>query len=296
MNYQEYIQLVKRTESIPSIIGFGEDEVRFIHAAMGLNTEAIEYQFGSSIDNSLEELGDIAWYSAILLDVLASKNITALEIDSRSVLPLAGDILDLAKRRIFYGKAIDWEKANNLVKGILAWVETTARGLNWSLSEVFEANIKKLEKRYPSLCFDPVDAVNRNVKNELSHLETYSKIANSPAPKQKSYEGDPLSYPRFVKILGEAKPNMESLKWGGSVFNALSQHARKNKADALAEAYKMGYIKLLATRTQELNQATLGIWQVLRVWAMEAGIKTITEELVNDLFEREDLLCMCRWQ
>lgn len=293
MDLQEYIQLVKRTESIPSIIGFGEDEVRFIHAAMGLNTEAIEFQYGCDIINSREELGDIAWYSAILLDVLASKNIIALEIDSRSALPIAGDILDLAKRRIFYGKTIDWEKANNLVKGILAWVEVTARNNNWSLDEVFVDNIIKLEKRYPSLRFDPVDAINRNVENELSHI---SGTTIAKAPKKKQYEGEAISYPQFVKLLGEAKPRMESLKWGGSVFNALSQHARKNKADALAEAYKMGYIKLLATRTQELNQATLGIWQVLRVWAMEAGVKTITEELVNDLFEREDLLCMCRWQ
>lgn len=69
MDLQEYIQLVKRTESIPTIIGFGEDEVRFIHAAMGLNTEAIEFQYGCDIINSREELGDIAWYSAILLDV-----------------------------------------------------------------------------------------------------------------------------------------------------------------------------------------------------------------------------------
>lgn len=87
-----YIKLAKRTESLGS-----ESQVRvlrcmrLLHGGMGCVTEAGELLdnlkkhifYGKPIDevNLMEEIGDIFWYSAIILDVLGYEWVKVMQLN-----------------------------------------------------------------------------------------------------------------------------------------------------------------------------------------------------------------------
>jgi len=78
---KDFIDLCKRTESRPLLHVAGKD-VRLLHAAMGMQTEAGEFTdalkkhffCGKELDrvNLVEELGDQLWYIAVAIDALDS--------------------------------------------------------------------------------------------------------------------------------------------------------------------------------------------------------------------------------
>lgn len=83
MDSKKFIELALRTESndFPKIRErFTDRNIRLLHAAMGLCTEAAEFLdamkkqlfYGKELDeiNLLEEIGDQNWYQAIAADVL----------------------------------------------------------------------------------------------------------------------------------------------------------------------------------------------------------------------------------
>ena len=84
MNPIEYVQAAIRTESrIDPELRFNQlptDFIRLLHAAMGLCTEAGEFQdelkrvlfYHKELDriNLIEEIGDVCWYLAVLCDTL----------------------------------------------------------------------------------------------------------------------------------------------------------------------------------------------------------------------------------
>jgi len=78
MTPSEFKSLALATESRPGAIQLSDTQVRLLHGAMGLVTEAGEIMdmlkkhifYGRPLDmtNLLEELGDSNWYQQILLD------------------------------------------------------------------------------------------------------------------------------------------------------------------------------------------------------------------------------------
>lgn len=198
MNWQDYVQLAKRTETVPEIIystipgpnsnfDMAEERelrntemrraTRLMHAVVGLVTETQELVEFKGERNLVEELGDCFWYLAIAFD----------ELDM--LLPLYGtqftgkyyvdgmqhhaaELVDsVIKRHIFYGKPLDIGKVKLLLESYTTCLMSYALACNqYSLSEILEANVKKLEKRYPDLRFNGDHAINRNVENELSHI------------------------------------------------------------------------------------------------------------------------------
>jgi NTP pyrophosphatase (non-canonical NTP hydrolase) len=82
----------------------------------------------------------------------------------------AGEILDVMKKKIFYGKPID--RVNLLEEfGDVCWyIAVALRELESSFEEIMEANIKKLEKRFPEK-FTNEKALERDLKTERQTLE-----------------------------------------------------------------------------------------------------------------------------
>ena len=80
MKGDEYIQQAIQTESAPSEAQLSRVNLRILHALMGLQTETGELTdavkrhifYGAELDkvNLVEEIGDVFWYIAILMDEL----------------------------------------------------------------------------------------------------------------------------------------------------------------------------------------------------------------------------------
>lgn len=96
MDLKQYIEAAKRTESGSTEYDAKRVDIRILHGIMGLVTESGELMdavkksifYEKELDrvNLVEELGDIMWYMAILIDALdtsfeevATKNITKLQ-------------------------------------------------------------------------------------------------------------------------------------------------------------------------------------------------------------------------
>lgn len=162
----------------------------FLHAALGINTECIEFFTSTSKQNAIEEIGDIFWYIALLsnrwervipfrwtIDAIVNHCLQSSIIDgvntvSHSIfLNQAGEVVNQAKRNVFYGSDIDQEKIENAIVSIIFYVRICIKENKLgNIYDILSANIEKLEKRFPEK-FNQEDAENRDVDNELNHIK-----------------------------------------------------------------------------------------------------------------------------
>jgi NTP pyrophosphatase (non-canonical NTP hydrolase) len=86
-----------------------------------------------------------------------------------------GEIQDVFKKHIAYGKNLDLVNIKEEV-GDLMWYVANFCTLNgWDLREILETNIKKLEFRYPEK-FTSENALTRDLEKEREILENGSKV------------------------------------------------------------------------------------------------------------------------
>lgn len=179
MKLHEYVPLALRTES-PLIFGTNQKVSRLLHCAMGICTETAELVGHTSTLNLMEEMGDLAWYWAIGSDAigfkvpecfrpLASGSLTYSIIQDDLVMA-AGDLLDHLKKAAFYGKPIDEGAVTGKLCKILGSLIELCDDQGFELSDVLEANIRKLTKRYPDR-FTAAAALNRDLGAEAKALE-----------------------------------------------------------------------------------------------------------------------------
>lgn len=227
MNWNEYSKLALRTESIPYNVyskvpvpndnfdrakerqitaATYEKATRLLHAAMGLVTETDELEDYRDKVNLIEEIGDCFWYLPIITDVIPEFNIRPLlagrlasgspEYNLRACRRYAAELIDLiGKRHIFYGKELDLTKVISAAESYTYYLVRYCTVMKIDLEHTWEANIKKLEKRYPDLRFNGEHAVNRNVVNELSHIEEAVDMES----KDQAYTEDPIDPADLVK-------------------------------------------------------------------------------------------------
>ena len=137
-----------------------------LHCILGLVTEMAEMMNASSPENFREELGDLMWYVAIGCNHLGATFDSAVKTfgrpadETRDPVIVVGDLADLVKREIFYGKVMDFEKAVALLGELILISQNTAEGEGWVFQDVLAENIAKLQKRYPDK-FSEERAVNR---------------------------------------------------------------------------------------------------------------------------------------
>lgn len=179
MVFSEYRELAQRTSSTTS-----KDE-KIIHGYLGLLGEIGEcidvckknMFLGMSYDMAkeklLDELGDICWYIAELAtgydsnldvqDMIDSSKLIVYVVENdipfttKSLLMMAEYVLSVAQCSIQYIWAkhsyeviSENEPIRNFLVILMDHVMRMAKGLGYDISEVFEHNIEKLKKRYPS--------------------------------------------------------------------------------------------------------------------------------------------------
>jgi NTP pyrophosphatase (non-canonical NTP hydrolase) len=82
----------------------------------------------------------------------------------------AGELLDVIKKHIFYGKPVDQVNLAEEVGDTMWYVAEVVRALRVDLDSVLSKNIDKLRCRYPDK-FSSEAAVNRNLDAERKILE-----------------------------------------------------------------------------------------------------------------------------
>lgn len=114
-----------------------------------------------------EAVGDPGWtandYQRAALRTAQMDNFSNEEVLLNGVMGLngeAGEVIDLVKKARFQGHELDTEKLMKELGDIAWYLAITAISIGYSLSDVFDANIEKLQKRYPD-GFDKARSMNR---------------------------------------------------------------------------------------------------------------------------------------
>ena len=192
MDFNKYSEISLKRESLrQSEIAQRMSDLenqRVLHALIGITTEAVEITEAytgksySEVDviNLIEEIGDIAFYANILLDVyniswedVAKKE--SLKFFSQrdtadQILIEAGNALDIFKKALFYGKEIEKELVSKRVEAVISNCTHLLQLLGFTWEETLDKNDRKLDKRYGEK-FDSKKAVNRDLETERKELE-----------------------------------------------------------------------------------------------------------------------------
>lgn len=151
-----------------------------VHAALGLVTECQELTEAcnnSDEINITEELGDLAWYIALLDRTVEKQGGFTYSLEYNPCYTIetkldrtVANVADQAKRVYFYGAAPDIEQlTSNLDMLWTLWFELCHRH-DRNPGKVLWLNIGKLRARYPTK-FSGAEALNRDIEAERSIIE-----------------------------------------------------------------------------------------------------------------------------
>jgi len=194
MNFSDYSKISLQRESLRveevSKTMSEKRNQRLLHAFIGIQTEAselLEAYMKVSNDtilldriNALEEIGDIAFYLNIAIDVFGKKwadvgsggkdnGVDQLKLTQYTVIQ-ASELMDIIKRQLFYGTELNELKAISGLKDIYRGLGTMIKGLNSTWEEVLDMNNRKLELRTGKK-FNADTVINRDTDKEREILE-----------------------------------------------------------------------------------------------------------------------------
>ena len=189
MELREYVKLALRTESHEHYLKISNKYAvhgRVFHGLVGIKSEYGEllsalkkevYGVGIDTVNIGEEIGDIQWFIAILLDYLdetkyfSSDFIYSNLSDTSNLIQSYNDIIELAPKTTNVNEAS--RSAVKLLREVHEWNSYclgTCQFLGLDINKVREANISKLKNRYPDKYTDE-RASNRDLTKERNGLE-----------------------------------------------------------------------------------------------------------------------------
>jgi len=152
MKFNEYIKLALRTE-----IKLKDNKERRLHAVLGLASEINEVLHSITKSNRIEEIGDVAWFTALLCDSInypessmdqpISEHFT---VDEGNLTYIVSHLCDAVKREYIYGKVHDRCPYSIGCSDLLGWLRVYAALANTSLEAICDLNIEKLQLRYPT--------------------------------------------------------------------------------------------------------------------------------------------------
>ena len=197
MNFKEYAPLAMRTcKELPTADHINHMCLGIV-GEMGELVDAIKkaYVYGKGIDqtNIVEEIGDVSWYTAGLVqyfpaladwldsdELKQSINYEKLEVAreniTRTILLNAMSAANLAADLMMFADDDNLQDANaeQVAKALGTALFATAVLLEVDLSQAYEVNIAKLAKRYGDKYSDYA-AVNRDIDAERAVLEAGTK-------------------------------------------------------------------------------------------------------------------------
>ena len=187
VDYEQMVRnLFKRTDYHNSLCG-GQDGASLMHAAIGVCGEAYELTQATHLENIIEELGDVVFYSAAMAQVLVDSGIDHVESSIglmainyagnceqplqgvvNDILIMGHNLLDISKRVWIYGNDMADHQVDllNNLGGLLGAVSVYAVRLNLDMDRVREQNQIKLGKRYPGGVYSNAAATARADKGE----------------------------------------------------------------------------------------------------------------------------------
>lgn len=190
MKPSEYIPLALRT-----VNDLGH-EGNIDHACMLLLPEAVEvvdvvkknFAYGRPLDTAhlMEELGDYMWGLNLLLKEMGRQDLWGAVEEAYETKSMLNPVCsDLANQVIWLGVCtgllVSHAKCSNTSVNAIATMDNLCKSLGaimvfagLTLDQVLDANIAKLEARYPDLRFDPDRAINRDLEAEKGVLDVHS--------------------------------------------------------------------------------------------------------------------------
>ena len=168
----------------------GDNSKDFAHAILGIVTEVHELLDATDEVNALEEVGDLAFYSQALDQVITEIEGPCTRSDEQRIArlteyaakaqethishvlaKLSASLLDSAKRWIGYGKMPPSLRDTQEDAECFIALVKNLRGSNFDADRVIKANMAKLLKRYPGGEFDAYRAVVRDLEAERVVLQ-----------------------------------------------------------------------------------------------------------------------------
>ena len=167
-----YVTLALRTNS--TVTGQNAEVTPdLLHATLGLADELFEYNMSKSWLNAVEELGDLCWFVALAGHAIDHDPFNAPIVDLDKAPTLADAVASFVgsvKKSYAYGKELDTLSLRYLLDVMVARVELIALNkAKRELSEVLDANIAKLQARYPEK-FSQDAAIVRHVRTEAAAM------------------------------------------------------------------------------------------------------------------------------
>jgi len=331
-SWEHYCKLAARTESIPECefhLSPNPNEIitRLLHASLGIANELTEFYEALKVGNTknmLEELGDSFWYLAIMENTVVLPDLSemdALSFPENSVWFWVGEVQDVVKRAIFYGEDLFTTNKKGIIP--IERFGLAFHGINYCLQELnrehlhksqsyyFTSNIEKLAKRYPDLIFKETDALDRDVENELSHIED-----TEDAAIVRERQGEPTISVTIEQIIEEsmldAEPGYETRTKSEAMLHAHSELSTEvPNCSALFADYAIHMLDVnefnhrlrehLTTNQVEQLAMTLAFNTAATYRAMGAnGIARAYDDLYKQYSGRGDKLddssCFIMWQ
>lgn len=324
LNWEEYRKLAARTESIPPI-ALAHDNgktpnhilIRLLHAQLGLCTEFTEFHDAKTRANAIEELGDMLWYLALIDNTISVASLQSLVEENKqfdqdisqyvSASHWIAEMADVLKRCIYYAEPFNEANKKGIIPskrfevaywGVIRWMEDIISDQSFpSMGELMHMNIEKLSKRFSDLKFTQDAVLNRNVENELSHIQDTFETTQIEIEKvlEQTDEASDLDFNTFSKELVLRFPSLtDQLVFGSQFFAALDNYYSTNGCDAMSKAWKCGYTELMACRPNNAAKAHKDIWAVMDVWGQfHIYGKPLTVQQLHVMFDDQRKLCLC---
>jgi hypothetical protein len=166
--------------------------VDLLHAALGMSSEVseilevsstfkVQYWDDKTRQDILAELGDCCWYLNLACSCISKEfgqssfctfpvkdDFSANAVFNQGTLSMslsAGNVCDMVKAYIFYGKEVNRDFLNKALDAYYAGIIMCCSGMGVHLENILEKNIAKLTERYGD-SFSEERALTRNLRKE----------------------------------------------------------------------------------------------------------------------------------